>query len=92
MWPGLFVQNLTDDIRKQLNTPDDVKGVLVGGVVEGASASVAGFREGDIVTRINNRRLRTITDFYKELNSGLREEITFRVYRNNREIILGLVK
>jgi serine protease Do len=92
LWPGLVVQKITPDIRDQLDIPGSVTGVVIGGVVNGSSAYIAGFRQGDIITKINNRKIGTLLDFYRQLNTTGSQEITFRIYRENREILLGLVK
>lgn len=91
-WPGFVVQKITNDIRKQLSLSDGVKGVVVANVLDDSPAANAGFRQGDVVTRINNSKIGNAIDFYRELNKAGKEEITFRVNRSDTEILLGLVK
>jgi serine protease Do len=92
LWPGLLVQKITDDIRRQFNIPGGVRGVLISGVVEGSPAATAGFRGGDIISRINNQQVTTAMEFYRALNTKGKRDITFRIRRDGNEIILGLVK
>jgi serine protease Do len=107
LWPGLFVQRLTTDIKKRLTVPDKITGVVISGAIKGTPAEMAGFREGDIITKINNAKIENLINFYQELNRAGKEEITFRIYRSGSdrsgsersgsersgsEILLGLVK
>ncbi|MBN2442991.1 MAG: Do family serine endopeptidase [Spirochaetales bacterium] len=91
LWPGLVVTKITDDIRKGNQIPNNITGVIVGSVVEGTSSAIAGFREGDIITTINKKSVKSVMDFYKELNSSKSREITFRINRGGNEILLGLL-
>ncbi|MBN1413406.1 MAG: Do family serine endopeptidase [Spirochaetales bacterium] len=92
LWPGFFIVKITDDVRKQLEIPGNVNGVVLAGTVKGSSAETAGFREGDVITKVNNQNITTVLDFYKNLNAAGKTEITFRIYRGGSEILLGLVK
>ena len=92
LWPGLAVNRLNDEAREQLNIADSINGVLVTGVVQGSVSQSAGLKAGDIISKVNNRKVETINGFYEQLNSSSSDEITFRVYREGREFLLGLVK
>lgn len=91
-WPGLIVNILTDEIRDQLDIPSNIKGVLVSAVVSGSVAESAGLKAGDIISKVQSKKIETISDFYKQLNTENQDEITFRVFRDRSEFILGLVK
>jgi serine protease Do len=92
LWPGLFVQKLTGELRKQASVPDKITGVIISGVIKGTSAEMAGFKEGDVITKINNNKVDNVMNFYQELNRAGKDEITFRIARRDAEILLGLVK
>ena len=49
-----------------------------------SSAYVAGIRQGDIITRINNTSINTIEDFVKEIDKCNGKPLTIEVLRNNK--------
>lgn len=92
LWPGMMVTVLTEEIREQLEIPQDLAGVVATGVTEGAPAAVAGLRNGDIITRVNAQPVGTVRDFYRLIGEDGSGELHFRVRRQNREFIIGLVR
>jgi serine protease Do len=62
-WRGLLVGDLTDQLRRQLNLPDNVRGVVVLAVRQGSPAARAGIRQGDVITVIANQEIRSVADF-----------------------------
>lgn len=91
LWPGISVTPLNKDIRDQLDISRFTRGVVVAYVAEGSSSAAAGIRQGDVVTRVNNKRISDLKDFYEALNND-NEEISFRILRDGKEILLGIVK
>ena len=69
LWPGISIAPLTDEIRKELEIDESVKGLLLL-VNEKSKAQMAGLKSYDIVTAINDRKVETALDFYRELNSN----------------------
>jgi pimeloyl-ACP methyl ester carboxylesterase len=49
---GIKLENLTDDARRVMGI-EDVKGVLINGIIPNSTASEAGFRQGDVLLSIN---------------------------------------
>ncbi|TVR74431.1 MAG: Do family serine endopeptidase [Spirochaetaceae bacterium] len=92
LWPGMMVTVLTGEIREQLDLPEGQSGVVATGVLEGTPAAVAGLRNGDLITRVNTEPVRTVQDFYRLIGDDRSEELHFRVRRQNREFIIGLVR
>lgn len=91
-WPGLFVRDLDSDIRKELQLKSNVNGLVITDVIADSNAAKAGFQAGDIVTKINNKTVTSLMEFFKMVNDSGSDEITFRVERNSQEILLGMVK
>jgi serine protease Do len=91
LWPGLYVGVITDDIRKQVKLPDSIKGPIVAAVVEGSPAAIAGIKQGDVILKVNDRETKSIFDFYKALNDAPKEAM-LRLYREENEVVIGLVK
>ena len=61
----MLVGELTDQLRRQLNLPDDVRGVVVLAVRSGSPAARAGIRQGDVITVIANQEIHSVADFVR---------------------------
>lgn len=55
-WLGVSVQDLTPELAKQFGVPD-VKGALIGEVVEGSPAMKAGLKQGDVVVGYGGKQV-----------------------------------
>ena len=92
LWPGMYVGKITEDIQKQLKLPETLKGMVIRYVVEGTPASLAGFREGDVIKKINDVEIGSARDFYQAINVSNSKELMMRVFRQDSEILLGLMR
>lgn len=92
VWPGITVVEATDEIRESLNLETNKGSVVVANVTNGSPAAAAGLRPGDIVLRVDNNRVKNMDDFYEYLNGSDDDEVMIRIYRGNREAIVGIVK
>lgn len=92
VWPGLTVVEATDEVRESLNLETSKGSVVVANVTKGSPAEAAGLRPGDIVLRVDNKRIKSMNDFYTRLNASDSDEVMLRIYRGNREAIIGIVK
>jgi serine protease Do len=90
LWPGMYIAPMVPDLRKQLNIPDRLQGVLVTIVQEGSPAAVAGFRQGDVIMKIDDKDVTDAAAFYRLLNAAPGKEAGMRVYRQDTEITVGL--
>ncbi len=52
---GLAIDDLTADVRQQLNLPEDVKGVAVAQVKPGSPAEDAGLQPGDVIQEVDRK-------------------------------------
>lgn len=62
---GVTVTDITPDLRKQYQIPDDVKGAIVVGVMRGYAAAEAGIQVGDIIEELGGKVVdsaRSLTD------------------------------
>jgi serine protease Do len=66
---GLGLQDLTPEVRQQVQAGNDVNGALIGKVTPGSSADNAGLRQGDIITEVNRHPVHSAADVQKELSS-----------------------
>ena len=66
---GVGLQDMTPDIRQQLQVPSNVQGVVVGSVVPGSSADDAGLRRGDVILQVNRKDMKNASDVKQALSS-----------------------
>jgi len=66
-WPGVSVFPLTDAVKEKLKLDKNEKGVFVAEVYPKTSFQVAGLQSGDILTGINGKPVKSISDFYRLL-------------------------
>jgi serine protease Do len=92
VWPGLTAVKLTDDLRTRLQIPGTVNGMFLSSVNPGSKPQSAGLKVGDVVVKINDLAVSSALDFYKAINDKTKLEIIFRVWRENNEIIIGVVR
>jgi len=77
---GVVVDNLTRELRGQMDVPDRVKGALVSRVEPGSNAFEAGLRESDIIVEINHQPVENAADAV-ELGSKARgDRLLLRVW------------
>ena len=86
---GLSLRNLTPQEKAQAG----VEGVLVVGVVPGSLAHRSGLRPGDVIMRVNYRKVRTVQEF-KRIIENLKEmgktKVLLLVRRGDSNIYLVL--
>lgn len=66
---GVGLQNLSSDMREELQLPSNVKGVVVTNVQPGSPADNAGISRGDVILEVNRRPVQTVDDVKRELNN-----------------------
>jgi serine protease Do len=66
---GVGLQNLSGDLREQLQLPENVKGVVVANVVPGSPADNAGISRGDVILEVNRHPVQSADDVKRELGN-----------------------
>ena len=66
---GLAVDDLTQDVRSQLNIPDQVHGAAIGSVRPGSPADDAGLAPGDVITEVNRHPVQNAESVVNQLHS-----------------------
>jgi serine protease Do len=66
---GLGLQDMTPEIRQQLQAPVEVNGAVIGNVVPGSSADDAGLRRGDIILQVNRKEVKSASEVQQALSS-----------------------
>ncbi|MGR3220179.1 MAG: Do family serine endopeptidase [Candidatus Anammoxibacter sp.] len=91
---GLTVQNLTNELAKNLNI-DENNGVVVTEVVPGSPAAEAEIREGDLIKEVNRQKVKDVDEFWRVIKSTSgNKEILFLAKRGDytRYVILKYPK
>ncbi|MEO6202092.1 MAG: Do family serine endopeptidase, partial [Nitrospirales bacterium] len=76
---GVAVQDLDSGIAQQLGLEKNVNGVVVMDVAQGSYAARAGLAQGDVISEINRKPVRSEEDFVKEV-SHLKENSSALIF------------
>jgi serine protease Do len=89
---GVHVQNITSDVRRRLNIPPRITGVLVTDI-EIESYAWGILKRNDVIMEINKKRIKDMDD-YKSAASKIKsdEGVLLLVYRNGSTIYVTLSK
>jgi len=66
---GIGLQDLTPDLRQQLDLPSNVTGAVVGNVQPGSPADNAGLQRGDVIVEINRLAVKSDSDAADQLKN-----------------------
>lgn len=66
---GVAVDNLTPEVKDELNLPGNVHGVVVQNVQSGSPAEDAGISRGDVIQEVNRHPVQSAEEFSKEVHS-----------------------
>lgn len=91
LWPGFIASPLTENVRKELNLEDKVKGVVVSNVMEKSPAASLRIQDTDIIMAVNGVGVKNLSEFYGELSKADRT-INFDIYSNGGTITTGTYK
>jgi S1-C subfamily serine protease len=87
---GVEVQAVTPEIKKKLNIPKHVAGVIVSGIEEGGAAEGV-LAQGDIIFEINKKKIASLKDYEtaaSKIKSG--EDILLLIFRNGSTLYVTL--
>ena len=89
-WLGVQIQSLSEDAAQALGLPN-ANGAIVAEVIDGSPAQKAGFKQGDVVLKMNGTVVKDNRDLTRRvgaLQAG--ETATFVVWRDNRETTISV--
>jgi Do/DeqQ family serine protease len=92
LWPGLSVVQITPELRSRLDLPRTTGSVIIGAVVKGSPAYVAGLQVGDIVRKVNDRKVVSLADFYHAVSEPESRQLLLEISREGSEYRIGLIK
>ena len=80
---GLKVQKLDKQLAEYFEVPSK-KGLLITSVSKGSSAEKAGFKAGDVISKINNHTLRDVGDLIEEFRKSEGDEASLEIIRKGK--------
>ena len=96
LWPGITTMPLTTEIINRLNDYSDkkikksTKGVVVYSVANESVSKLTGLMQGDIITHVDGKKVKSSLEFYNAIASS-GAEVTIRVIRKGQNIKLILL-
>ncbi len=92
LWPGFIATPLTDEVREQLKIDNKkIAGVVVSNVESKSPAASLRLQDGDIITAVNGKSVKTVADFYQELANATKS-VNFDIYSNGGTVTTGTYK
>ena len=91
LWPGFVASPITDEIKKELELGDNIKGVAVTNVMQKTPAAALRLQDGDVIQAVNGKEVKNLKEFYAELSKA-EKSVNFDVYANGGTITTGTYK
>lgn len=86
---GIEVQDLTARLRKELDIPKDLNGVIISDVRQGSSGEAAGLQEGDLIEEVNRQPVRNFVDYTKATRKvKVGENVLLLVFREGTHLFV----
>lgn len=82
---GVSVTDISTEARAELEIPKGLNGAFVGSVEPGSLADRLGLKEGDVITRLNGKTVKSAAELVEIINSvksGQSGDITFQRFTN----------
>lgn len=86
---GVSVQNLTANIRQQLNLPEGVHGVVITQVDPNSPAAETGLSRGDVIMSINRQQVNNVSDFNR-LAAEAKGQTLLRVMHQGQPMFIAI--
>jgi len=88
-WLGVYLQELTPDLREGMDYRGD-GGVIVSRVVTGGPAERAGLRNGDVIVRVNSRTVNTPAGLQNVIRTArVGQSISVEIFRDGERRYLS---
>lgn len=80
---GVQISDVSQEIKEKNDLPN-LKGVFVGGIVEGGSAEKAGLKEGDVILKVGTKEVNSSAALQEEIGKGRPgDKVVLTVRRKN---------
>lgn len=91
LWPGFFASPITDELKEKYELDEKVSGVVVTDVLPKTPAASLRLQNGDIITAVNGKTIKSLQEFYDEM-ARVGKSINFDIYSNGGTITTGTYK
>ncbi len=85
---GLQVQNLTPDIRQQLNLPATTTGVVISQVDPDSAAAQAGIQQGDVIQEVNRKPVHNVDQYQQALSGSANQPVLLLLDRGGTTLFV----
>ncbi|MBO4403929.1 MAG: Do family serine endopeptidase, partial [Treponema sp.] len=86
LWPGVRVTPITEEISKNLNLEKNTEGLAVIAVDPKSPAAALRLTPKTIITAVNDRKVKTLRDFYDALDTENAKELWFDIYEEGHTV------
>ncbi len=87
---GIQLANLNNELKKQYNLPNNLNGVLIIKIDPQGMAASAGIEEGDVIYKINDKKVNSIEELKTILKDNDDNTNYFFLYRKGKEFIVTM--
>ena len=87
---GVAVENITPDIRRELDLPARTKGVVISEVEPGSAAANSGLRRGDVIESLDHKPVTSAAEFERLASSAKSDSVLVLVNRGGSDLFLVL--
>nr|MBQ6739972.1 trypsin-like peptidase domain-containing protein [Synergistaceae bacterium] len=86
-WLGVSIQNVTPEMAKLNNLKDLEGGVILGDVFKDSAAEKGGLKRGDIITHVNNEKVKDVNWFVQKIRTlAPNSETALKVIRRGKSL------
>jgi len=89
---GLNVQNLSKELSEQFGYPEKVSGVIITSVESGSVAEFNGLKEGEVIEKIGQTKIKNVDDFKKAIKDTSAEKGVLMLIRRGNATRFVVVK
>ncbi len=72
---GMTLENLTSDMRDELNLDSDVNGVVITDVEDGSVAAEEGLRSGDVILEVDRSPVTSVSEFRRAVEDAKQGDV-----------------
>jgi serine protease Do len=88
---SLKVQELNSTLRRELNIPINVSGLMVNYVDPGGAAEKSGVQRGDIVTEVNHTRISNLSQYHAIAGTAKKNEtVVLLLNRRGNDLAIAI--